>query len=146
MAGLSIENLFVLSDVLQMELTLNAAGTISGKVGKQILVPEIGLKMNVTAEVVSSKVGEAGGDFIVGLIVRIQGNMYVAAIHERASDLVRVFVLDQAKMADKLDGLFEAYPKNGFGSLTGLLRRASVAEWTRTEYGEKWTQQEKVAA
>lgn len=132
------EDLFVLSDVMQIELFVSSSGKISGKMSKMVQIPEIGLKLNLSPEVVSSKVTAD----MIGIILKVQGNLYTAAIHDRKAGMVAVLVLDQGKLADKLVGFFETYPKNTFSALLNLLRKGAVAESSKQEYGDLWTQRQ----
>lgn len=139
--AIDAEDLFVLSDVTQMELFLSRSGKITGKAKIAVEIEGIGLKINLAPEIVSSRVD----DNMIGLIIKVQGELFTAVFHDRKLQKIGVFVLNQGKMADTLTGFFDNNSKTGILPLIGVLRRACVVESSRDEYGTFWTPRLKAA-
>lgn len=142
--ALEITDLFVLSDILQMELYLNTKGGISGLTNRSTEIPDLGLKINITPEVVSSKVSwvihKGKAEPIIALLVKVHGDLYLMAGNDKSRDKVVVTVIDAARLPFNLGGYFEAHPGSDMKTLVGTLAPGKVAEFDRVEYGTTWNQ------
>lgn len=141
-SALEINDLFVLSDILQMELHLNDKGIISGSAQRSTEIPDLGLKINITPEVVSSKVSwvihKGKAEPIIALLIKVHGDLYLMAGNDKPRDKVVITVLDAVRLDHLLGGYFERYPSADMKTLVAGLAPGKVAEFDRTEYGSTW--------
>lgn len=129
------EDLFVLSDVLQMELRVSATGVVTGDMQVAASIPDIGLRLNMRPQVVSSAYDPVNKS--AALVVHVHGDLYVYAAHDRTANLITVIVLDQAKMSSRLKGVLER-ANAAIERSTQFFTKHGLSISTRSPYGETW--------
>lgn len=141
---LAPENLFTLSDALQMELFVNDKGQVDGATeGRTCAAVTLGLAIPFNLRVMSNRTSYAGPRISeVALLCKGAGDLLVLAVHELAERKVHVFLVDREKLKAAHhrvlnDGLFEKDTRALFVVLDDL-KCAIVMSYMRAEAEQKW--------
>jgi hypothetical protein len=150
--ALKIEELFALSDALGMELFLHSDGEIIGGVSRAVSISEIGLKMNIEAKVLWSKIewGKAKGKIEpkIGLMVHIIGDLFVLALNDRPADEVIIMLIDGAQITRfSMETMVQAarntcieHEKKALSTIAKGFADWSVAVFKRGQYDMEWAE------
>jgi hypothetical protein len=147
---LQVNDLFALSDALGMPLDLYNNGTITGKLNRTVVIPEISLKMNMEIKVERSmfewgtKKGTVEPRIV--LLVHVIGDLYVLAANDRLADEVICMVIDGDKVPRYANETvkqgvlftFDDMKKQSAEKIIKAFLKWSVAEFKRGQYDTEW--------